>query len=210
MKSFITKTILMGMLILIPAPVIILTASYFSSSVNWKLPEQKHVLFMGASHVVHAIDDSVTPSAINLAKESERYMFTYIKLQHLFENNDQIDTIYLECAPTDLFEHTDDKYFKDNEMVSFFATYYPLFNTEQWIIYKDKFAKAFTLLYRKTVLDYIIGINYTYFSSKFRSRTQTLDRSKVHYDPVKGIHGYEINYRYLREIIDLCNPKIRN
>ena len=78
MKSFITKTILLGVLIFIPAPVIILTASYFSSSVDWRLPQQKHVLFMGASHIVHAIDDSITDSAINLAKESERYMFTYI------------------------------------------------------------------------------------------------------------------------------------
>ena len=205
MKSFITKTILLGVLIFISAPVIILTASYFSSSVDWRLPQQKHVLFMGASHIVHAIDDSITDSAINLAKESERYMFTYIKLQHLIEHNTQIDTIFLECAPTDLFEHTDHKYFKDNEMVSFFATYYPLFNTEQWLIYKGKFATAFTLLYRKTVVDYIRGINYTYFSSKFPPRTQTLDRNKVHYDPVKGIYGYEINYKYLRKIIDLCN-----
>lgn len=207
MKSFITKTIILGILIFIPASIIILTAKHYSSSINWKLPEQKHVLFMGASHIVYAINDSITPSAIDLAKASERYMFTYMKLQHLLEHNHQIDTIFLECAPTDLFEHADDKYFKDNEMVSFFATFYPLFNANQWMMYKNKFASAFTLLFRKTVIDYIKGINYTYFSSKYRARTKTLDRSKVKYDPMKGIYGHEINYMYLRKIIDLCNEK---
>lgn len=207
MKAFIIKTIALGILIFIPALIIVLTATYFSSSVNWKLPEQKHVLFMGASHVARGIDDSITPFAVNLASGSERYMFTYIKLQHLFEHNHQIDTIFLECAPTDLWEHTDDKYFKDNEMVRFFGNYYPLFNADQWLMYKNKFSTAFTLLFRKTVIDYIIGIDYTYFKSKYKKKIQTLDKSKVKYDPMKGNYGHEINYSYLRKIIDLCNEK---
>ena len=204
MKSFLSKTIIFCILILLPSPFIVITARYFASNINWHLPEQKHVLFMGASHIVHAIDDSITPSAINLAKESERYMFTYIKLQHLLEQNEQIDTIFLECASTDLFEHADDKYFKDNEMVSFFATYYPLFNREQWKLYKEKAISAFTLLYRRTVIDYARGIDYTYFSNKFPARTKTLNREEVCYNPVGGIYGNNINYAYLRKIIELC------
>ena len=204
MKSFITKTILLGILVLISAIIIILTANHFSSSVNWKLPSEKHVLFMGASHVECGFDDSLTPSAINLAKSSERYMFTYIKLQHLLEYNHQIDTLFLECASTDLFEHADDKYFLDNEMISFFAAFYPLFSVEQWSIYKQKFMTAFPLLYRKTCLDFIKGVDYKYFCDMYLSRTQTINLDSVYYNPMKGTHGNSINYKYLRMIINLC------
>ena len=162
---------------------------------------------MGASQIVYGVNDSLTPAGINVARESERYMFTYIKLQHLLEHNSQIDTVFMECAPNDLFEHADDKYFLDNEMTGFFAKYYPLFNSEQWVMYKEKAATAFGLLYRKTIIDYIKGIDYTYFSSKFPPRTKTLDRSTVKYKPLEGTYGNEINYHYLRKIIELCNKE---
>lgn len=205
MKSFITKSIFFGILILISALIIILTATHFSSSVNWKLPPEKHILFMGASHVECAFNDSLTHSAINLAKSSERYMFTYIKLQHLLEYNHQIDTLFLECASTDLFEHADDKYFMDNEMISFFATFYPLFDYEQWSIYKHKFKTAFLLLYRRTCLDFIKGVDYKYFCDMYLSRTQSINLDSVYYKPINGTYGNEINYKYLRKIINLCN-----
>lgn len=162
---------------------------------------------MGASHIVHAIDDSLTISAINLAKPSERYMFTYIKLQHLLDNNAQIDTIFLQCAPTDLFEHADDKYFKDNEMISFFATFYPLFNYDQWKLYIRKPITALSLLYRESLWDYVKGIDYSYFIDKFEPHTKTLNKDSVYYNPIDGLYGNHINYKYLRKIIRLCNER---
>ena len=89
-------------------------------------------------------------------------------------------------------------------MVSFFATYYPLFNEVQWKIYKRKIISAFTLLYRKTFIDYVKGIDYTYFSSKFPEHTKTLNRKDVFNNPIGGIYGNSINYEYLRKIIELC------
>ena len=207
MKSFITKTVIFAFFALIPAPIIILTNRILSSKIDWKLPTQKHVLFVGASYVAFGIDDSLTESAINLANGSERYMFTYIKLQHILENNSQVDTIFIECAPTDLFEHADDKYFKNNEMAEYFAKFYPLFNKEQWKLYKGKMSMAFSLLFRKTIWDYLTGIDYTYFISDFSPHTRSMNRAKIHQELMGGKYGNSINYEYLRKIIQLCNSK---
>ncbi len=208
MKTFIIKVSIFAVLFFSSAPIIIISNHFFSKKIDWKLPPHKHILFMGASHVEYGVNDSLTHSAINLAKSSERYMFTYIKLQHILKNNHQVDTIFLECASTDLFEHADDKYFKDNEMISFFATFYPLFNNEQWLLYKHKLTTAFPLLYRRgTIIRYAVGVDYKYFCDMFLSRTQTINTDSVYYKPVRGIYGNSINYKYLRKIIDLCNQK---
>jgi len=160
---------------------------------------------MGASHIQRAVNDSLMPSAINLARSSERYMFTYLKLQHILENNKQVDTVFLMCASTDLFENADDKYFNDNEMVSYFANFYPLFNMEQWIMYKTKFVTAFGLLFRSTYLKYLKGLDYKFFIDGFNPSFEVMNTDSVYYQPVKGLYGNKINYDYLRRIITLCN-----
>ena len=192
------------LLIFISVPVIVLSARQFTSKIDWKLPADKHILFMGASHIECGINDSLTHSAINLSKSSERYMFTYIKLQHILEYNNQIDTIFLQCAPTDLFEHADDKYYKDNEMAYFFSTYYPLFNYDQWKLYKEKIPYAFVLLYRRAFVDYILGVDYSYYCDMFLPRREIMKLDSVYYKPEGGTYGNTINYIYLRKIIQLC------
>ena len=60
---------------------IILMNHHLASRINWRLPAEKHIVFIGASLVAYGIDDSMTESAINLANGGERYMFTFLKLR---------------------------------------------------------------------------------------------------------------------------------
>lgn len=207
MKKFIVKILAFCAAILAFAICIVLVAKISSNRIDWKLPQGKHILFMGASHFVYAINDSLTPSAINLAKGSERYMFTYIKLQHIIEHNKQVDTIFLMLGSTDLFEHADDKYFKDNEMAFFYTHYYPLFNIDQWKMYKEKLSSAFGLIFGKTIYHYLKGLDYKYFIAGFEPNDKVMNKDSVYYNPVGGQYGNEINYEYLRKIITLCNEK---
>ena len=78
------------------------------------------------------IDDTMMESAINRTRDSERYMYTYIKLQHLLPVNPQVDTIFLELAPTDLWEDTDYKYHILNEQSGYVKTYWPFYKSEHW------------------------------------------------------------------------------
>jgi hypothetical protein len=206
MKSFIIKTCVFGILVLMFGFIIVFTASHYSKKVDWKLPTEKHILFMGASHIQRAVNDSTMSSAINLARSSERYMFTYLKLQRILDYNQQVDTVFLMCAPTDLFENADDKYFK-NEMVSFFANFYPLFHLKQWKIYGKKPLTAFGLLFRPTVVQYIKGVDYKFFIDGFNPTTDVMNTDSVYYQPITGKYGNKINYEYLRKIISLCDEK---
>ena len=199
------KILYLFFLLLIPLVLIVSVSRYSAKEVDWKLPGQEHILFMGASHIVYGVNDSIIPSSINLASLSERYMYTYIKLKHVLESNHQVDTVFLDCAPNDLSDHADEKYFIDNEMVSFYARYYPLFDLSQWELYRENFGSAVSLLFRKTAIDYIKGLDYKYFIDGFIPYKQVM-RDTTFTVEEKGNYKYgnRINYKYLRMIINLC------
>lgn len=96
---------------------------YVPRHIDWSLPSGTRILLAGASHIQCDIDDSLIPGAVNIARSSERYLFTWLKLSRYFAANPELAAVVLQCAPTDLWEHSDDKYFSPNEM----STYIPNF-----------------------------------------------------------------------------------
>lgn len=205
MKSFLIKIFILFVSLLIPVILIVSLSGYSAKKIDWKLPIHKHILFMGASHIVYGVNDSIIPGSINFASLSERYMFTYIKLKRIIDNNRQIDTIFLDCAPNDLSNHADEKYFLDNEMVSFYARYYPLFDLSQWNLYWNNVGGAVSLLFRGTVIDYIKGLDYNYFIDGFIPNKQVMKNAEINVEDQKNYkYGNTINYKYLRMIIELC------
>lgn len=164
---------------------------------------------MGASHVARGIDDTLLESAFNFARPSERYMYTYIKLQHLCEINPQIDTIFLECAHTDLANDCDYKYFEENELSGYLELYWPLFTREDW---------NYLSLKKKDILYYIIkGIaNRNIYSRDkwfmalggYEPLDGEMNRKEV--KPQRELDrgaGHYINYLYLNKIIDYCSKR---
>ena len=165
---------------------------------------------MGASHVNRGIDVDFVPSGYNLSKPSERYLFTYLKLQKLIENNPQVKTIVLECAPTDLWQNSDDKYFVDNEMSEFVPLFYPLFNID---VIKDYRGHYFDMV--KFIIQHLLDVN-DYRVSKYLKRIgygyqennlleEQMDISKVCSHIEQGVYGNQLNWKYLHKIIDYCN-----
>lgn len=209
MRKFIKNTIFIsGLFILLVGMIVGMRATIIRSH-SWRLPQGKHIIFMGASHVNHGIDDSMMESAINWTKGSERYMFTYIKLQHLLMENLQIDTIFLELAPTDLWEDTDYKYYDKMEQAGFLPYYWPFFTYEHWNIYKSHPIQAMT-----SVLSSLLStkeLTQESFWSTLGGYNNVLDimnASAVKPNVITSNGcGHEINYKYLNKIIDLCSEK---
>jgi hypothetical protein len=175
--------------------------------VSWKLPNNTHILFMGASHVQAGINPSFYNGSINIASSSERYMFTFLKLKELIKANHQIDTVYIQFAPTDIHKNTDTKYFQKNEMLHFLPLYSPLFTKKEWNYYLQTSIEtrddAIKILINKMFSKFPTNINsyggFTPFTSQF-------DREKEPYNmPVWLNKGSIINYHYLNEIIRLCD-----
>ena len=147
-------------------------------------------------------------SAINYAKASERYMYTYLKLEKLLQNNPQIDTIFLQYAPTDMWKNTDDKYFRHSEQIAFAALYWPLFRFAEWNLLKSDFINIQNVIYPRLRESYnwnkkdYVSIQGN-FSGLFDCFDTIADFPKKTESQMN--RGYMINYCYCRKIINLCN-----
>lgn len=176
---------------------------------SWQLPKHVHILFMGASHINHAVDDSMLKEAINWTKGSERYMYTYIKLQHLLPENPQVDTIFLELAPTDLWEDTDDKYHVLNEQSGYVKLYWPFFTWEQWKIFNTEPFQVISLVASSLgEMKKLKQDEWWHSMGNYNNVTTSLDTATVEQVLVESHgNGHAVNYDYLRRIITLCQNK---
>lgn len=208
MKKFICKTISFGLIVSLLLILPLLARIALMKNLSWKIPSEKHILFLGASQPQRAIDDTMCKSIFNFSTASERYMYTYIKIVKLLPENPQIDTIFLQCAPTDLWKDTDDKYFNKNEQQGFLPLFWPFFEKEHWHILKNEnIYEMIMILLSKPKLHQIFHPSLTELGH-FASLDAEMDREKVKYNLIQGEgNGHTINYMYLRKIIDLCKSK---
>jgi hypothetical protein len=206
MRRFLKKTFLFIFGLFVIAVSLFIARYILTNSINWELPNDKHIIFMGASHIQAGINPSVYEGSINIASSSERYMFTFLKLNELIKANPQIDTVFLQFAPTDLHKNTDTKYFQKNEMLHFLPLYYPLFSKKEWGYYlkssfetKNDFAEV---LFKN--LNLRIPKNMISFGG-FSPLVGQFDRNTEPYNmPEWLVQGSTINDYYLNEIINLC------
>lgn len=187
---------------------------YATTHIDFKESVDVHYLFTGASHPYHGIDDSLMETAVNRSAPSERYMFTYLKLKNILRDNPQIDTVFLQCAPTDLWNNTDDKYFAENEMSRFLPMYFPLFTSSEWNVYKNHLGTVIPLILQKSFDLKQLSPNALYESMGNKATKEEnsirMDRIKIYPDYpslMTGEKGHAVNYTYLRRIIELCNEK---
>lgn len=207
MKKYLRKLVLISLLLVLLLVVLGLVRMKIIQGHSWKLPEQVHTLFMGASHVNRAVNDSLFKTAMNWASPSERYMFTYIKLQHLLPQNPQIDTVFLELAPTDLWEDTDYKYHVINEQSKFVKLYWPFFSWQTLSIYKTEPMQVLNIIV-SSLLDYgdLKQEKWWNHMGGYMAQNEIMDIKgvKPNLEPSNG-WGNFVNYAYLRKVIEICN-----
>ena len=218
MRQFIYQVLEISLCFLFVVFLLACVRVYYANKIDWKLPKEKHVLFLGASHPYHGINDSLLVSAKNISHPSERYLYTYLKLQKLLETNSQVDTIFLEGSSTDLWQDTDYKYYDINEQSYYIPAYWPLFGMDEWKVVLKK-PRSVISYFGTTLLKRDFFHPQTYLESfggkptveerkkvidlKSVRRSWALDKVKTEY----GDYGYEVNYKYLRKIVDLCKQK---
>lgn len=209
MKQYIKKLFLVTSLFVLLLVLAFSTKYIIVNSHEWKVPSRVQVLFMGASHITRGIDDSLIETALNWSSPSERYMYTYIKLEHLLNDNKQIDTVFLQCSATDLWEDTDYKYHDANEQSKYVKCYWPFMSKEQLAVYKDEPLQALHLALNGLFATEDITQSkwwntlggYAPLSTCFDRKDMRPDREKP-----RG-YGHEVNYEYLRKINMLCKEK---
>ena len=173
---------------------------------SWSLPDNVHIVFLGASHFNKGIDDSLMKDAVNWSRASERYMYTYIKLQHLIPNNPQIDTVFLEFAPTDVWEDADYKYYDLNEQTGYVKSYWPFYNKDNWSVVLREPVQVVSLIIKSLfdTEDLRQGSWWKHLGG-YEVVTDYMDPASVkeNLELSRG-YGNKVNYDYLRRIVDLC------
>lgn len=209
MKQYIKKLLLVASLFVLLLVMAFSVRYAIANSHEWKVPSKVHVLFMGASHITRGIDDSLMETALNWSSPSERYMFTYIKLERLLDNNPQIDTFFLQCSATDLWEDTDYKYHDANEQSKYVKCYWPFMRKEQLMVYKEEASQAIHFaLNGLFATDDITQSKWWNTLGGYAPLSTTFDSNYIHPDREKPRgYGHDVNYAYLRKISTLCKDK---
>lgn len=211
MRDFLKNVTLFSILIIAIIVTILGCKYYITNKISFQEASNVHYLFTGASHPWHAIDEKLMKTAINRSAGSERYLFTYLKLKKIIQENPQIDTIFIQCSSTDIWENSDDKYFSENEMSKFMPLYAPLFGKQEWCIFSNHLAKVAPLIIQKSFRPYQMNPNYIKnqmgSQASKNENMDILETSTVKQDMMKGNAGNKINYSYLRKIMNLCNEK---
>ena len=210
MKRFLIRLMAFSAILATVIAFLIVFRLYLTSKIDWHIPANKTVVFMGASQVSRDVDFSLMENAYNLSKPSERYIFTYAKLRKIIENNPQVKTVVLQCAPTDLWQNSDDKYFVENEMSEFVPLFYPLLDKEMLHDYSGHYVDMIKFIIQHS-LDfqdfkgrrYLGRIGFGYQSETLLEGT--FDRSSVTPKMIQGEYGNKVNIKYLHKIIDYCN-----
>jgi hypothetical protein len=97
MKAFIKNTILYISLMLgIFVFIDLLTGYTLSKRAKFKISSNPKYIIVGHSHPESAYDDTLISNFKNIAESGESYYFTYIKIKKILEQNNSIETIFIE------------------------------------------------------------------------------------------------------------------
>lgn len=178
-------------------------------NIDFSYPKNVHYVFVGSSHARYAIDDSQMVSAVNCSRSAERYMYTYLKLRQILKYNPQIDTVFIQVSPTDLWQHTDDRYFDENVMVGFIPFYFPFFTEKEWEVYSTKKNSMLMQIMQHCLAKDLMNITKEAFQNIVPEYKKTMKMNPADVKPSRynGRHGSHINYSYLRKIIEFCNEQ---
>lgn len=93
---------------------------------DYRVPSDKHIVFMGNSQLETSVDDGDWEGVINLAQSAKQYKMMRIDLENLIFQNPQIDTVFLVVSPFSIRESDADRSYEDvtyMESITYYAPY---------------------------------------------------------------------------------------
>lgn len=189
----------------------VLTTKSYS---KFRLREKVTTIFLGDSHVEHAINNNIIgPESLNLGRGGECYFYEYIKLRMLIENNPQLETVVIDFSINKLLPYSDRKFFEDKYLSWFLSLYLPFMNREEIsIIYKNN-PKGFIRYFRISLGRLFIRVlksdfNFSDEIGGFAYNKEYLDSVPSEIPEYLNEEGIAVNnIRYLEKIVQLCHEK---
>jgi len=97
----------------------------------WNLIKNKKILFIGDSHIEQGINENLNNSIVNLSQSGDNYLYTYVKLKKIIENNPQIKTIVIGIDIHNIDSSAIDWYTNYNYLNYKFSKLFPYMNNEE-------------------------------------------------------------------------------
>lgn len=219
MKQFVKKVLFFyGLVIVSTTLVIVLTIKMnrkmFSRVI---LDNNISTLIMGDSHTIFEINGSLFPNTQNISKTAEGYIFSYLKLRSILNNNSQIKNIILGVSYHNLSAYYDD-YIYGNDSYYSISQFIALMELEE-ILYLLRLSPSSQNMksilqnslkniyqYKRNQYPFISGTNISRAPQSIDNQIITNTINNQYYSKKQGEIS-EINVRFLKQIVDLCRAK---
>ena len=192
-----------------------------SSSKQYKFQENIELLFLGDSHITNAVIDSLIPNAVNLAKRSEPYYYTYQRLKFI-SNNSKIEKVILGYSYHNISSYYDEFISGYLSAVMPHKLFFCLefseklrvlnWNRKKLILVSKKIFKSFYHQYYNLVEENDEYSFYDGYNNPFKNEKVNLKslQNRIFFqfyskDKVTDFAG--LNIIYLKKIIDFCQEK---
>ncbi|BAO77473.1 hypothetical protein [Winogradskyella sp. PG-2] len=215
MKGFIKKIIAFLALAIIALVAIVLSSNYIvKSKSTFNIDKDITNLFIGHSHSVCSVNDSIFKNSINLSASGEAYFYNYQKLKLVLDANKQIETLFIEFANNQVDSVMDDWTWGYEKMSYYLPFYSPFMESDDFNLLLDHnstdlFASYSIAtrkhLYRILSGDYDLVNDVGSFEPSMLSKVDELI-AKKDFNPTlsKNLSLSKTNLSYLRKMIDLC------
>ncbi|GHV81019.1 hypothetical protein AGMMS49944_28100 [Spirochaetia bacterium] len=221
MKHFVIQIIKFMSILAVLLIILISGTLLIVSKGSFKLPQDKDIVVVGDSHTECAIDDAIFSRSVNISKSGTAYLYSYVKLKKILNENDHIDTVLLSFIDG-ILDKEMDRWIQDNNRIyGFIPIYFFLLNKEDYFVFKDNSAFIMSILdipvkNVRAIFKYIMTRNISYKDLHIGAY-QKLDRDKLQADissqennsvPADIQEEYsQYQLDYLLKIVNLCKEK---
>ena len=226
MKRFIANTAAFTAILASLLCMMIVCTLLIASRISFAMPRDRHIAVIGDSYTACAIDDSIFSKSINISNHGEAYLYSYIKLKRILEENTHIDTALLSFH-NGSGSLNDEKRLISNEAIrNHVPGYFFLMGKDEYVFFRNNPAffvsilripfinirKILVFVIKKGVMsykDFKLGqyskANGYYLPQAIEKQEENLkNRENVKTDEFPS---YVYQTRYLQKIIDLCKEK---
>lgn len=200
--------------------VFFITSSFFAyKSIRFKTNSNDRFVVIGHSHPECAYNDLIIQDMVNLAQSREPYFYSYLKIRKVLEQNQNIQTVFVEYTNNNISSIMDDWLFGDSDVEHKFVRYASFMSLREMSIVlqgnpREVINRLPSVLKRNVTFTLKGAKNFLYDFGSFLELEHVLEPSHlVVEDSAKLLelsHTSEVsenNIYYLRKIIDLCKDR---
>lgn len=121
--------------LLLVVGVLAIIVSYFSYRLNsvsiYKANAAVEYLIVGDSHTQFAVNDSIISNTLNISNNADSYLYSYIKIKKMLEQNPQLKGVLLGYTEPNMEEGMEDWNFRDINLRNKTAQYFFMLSWEE-------------------------------------------------------------------------------